>query len=378
MVLHGFDKLPTELLRLIFTKGIEDELDEYDPCSRRLKTFARIARNVCARWKALIDDPVDVSFWIARLRLEINALNFPNAEPFVKSLSRFRRQLLTSKGCDLAIGVCSPAVSTELDFGHAAPSGISLHPSMFRLMIHALDMLTPYQGQIVQMYWLGNQVDITVYLLELLVTRWKEAPRLVEIAFGQMPLPELPNLANIPCSDILPHRTAGWNRPLPITMAHLSNLTELKVPTMSWIEPAVLPPSLCHLEALYPEADSVRELYDFLTTQQHLRHHIRSISVGRMGISAEQEEVMLRSREQGHSSWKEWQNDDQLVLPALEILAFYKVPERQTIAFLGCLQCVSLQNAILHLSREVGSQRSQRWNLLEMDYLLTCASISPK
>lgn len=104
-IIRDIDILPDEILLLIFVKGCEDALDEGPPsCFRNLKDFTRSAHRVNKRWQTLINHPLNKSFWIARLFLELPHSQL-QGQPFAKQITTFRRQLLNLTWLDLVVSL---------------------------------------------------------------------------------------------------------------------------------------------------------------------------------------------------------------------------------------------------------------------------------
>jgi hypothetical protein len=329
--------LPTEIFLLIVTKGVEDELDYgYGPCFRRMKTFASVLRNVCRRSRMLIDDPVQTSFWVARLLLEVGELADKSGRTsLAKDLATSQAHLLTSEGCDLAVTfrVVTPIYSEQ--------------EVEERLMLHALRMLAPYQSQIVQFSLEGYRTDAAIYLLEQITCHWKMTRRLLEIQFtplenyGWGTISESLDHLNLTRLDMLGSRRPTWMS-LPATMVHLANLHRLEIPGVAWLNgDLILPHTLRHLKLSYVEVETFSVLYQYLAHNNLMCNHLRSISVG----------PRLRVKDEGGTTAKArptWKAEGPLIFPHLLKLLLYEAAEGQITTFIGFLFCPSLDFLSLH------------------------------
>jgi hypothetical protein len=337
--MRSIHDVPNERLLWIFTKGMEDELDySWRPCPRRLKTFASLTRNVCRHWRTLIDDPFQISFWIARstVRMSVSGTRPSNrAKSLAEGLAKFRATLFTSEKCDLSI-----------TFEVGIPSNPGQEAEL-RLMLHAVDMLTPYEQQIVQIRLEGGQTDIVAHLIER-ITRWKMAQRLVDIEF-EIDSRFLARWRNISQSQVRPDfmqlgipqsRSPTWlSLPTVASMAHFENLDRLKIPSASWLNDGlILPRTLHHLTISYVDAETLPILYQYLSNNDC--DHLRSINVGKAGVSVVEEESVSTANFARRSAWKA---KGSLILPQLLELELKEAAEGHLTSLLKCLFCPSLE-----------------------------------
>lgn len=127
---------PPEILKLIFVKGCEDELHGYifGTHARRLKKFAADSRNVCRTWGDIIDGD-SRCFWVAKAELGHDSV-INSLASVGKSLKSLSRILHGSTGADLIIKLIFRDPQTDSE------------SSKFRLFLHGLDMLIPFQNQL--------------------------------------------------------------------------------------------------------------------------------------------------------------------------------------------------------------------------------------
>jgi len=340
---NGFDKLFDPLLVLIFVKGVEEELDLTSPCFRTRKQFARLARQVCARWKALIDDHLRTSFWIARLelKLEPHYIRDPpdgttRSLAFAQSLATFRSQLLTSQGCDLAIKIDAPPFYGEPK--DISPPGWQ---TRIRLILLTMGMLTPYCDQIVQMRLTSDHMDFPLHLLELITTQWRTAPRLVEVSFTPRMIyrPVMNRLSRLALvstelDSLHVRRRRAFHPYEPAIITRLHNLDELTVPSIWWLnEELILPSTLCHLRVELAEFEvGMPKLYHFLISQSF--RFLESLSIGcnqeLTGVS--------HAAVKGLPTVEGWDPEEEVTLPSLRTLRLRGVITEHGSTFLKCLR----------------------------------------
>jgi len=382
-----FDKLPDEVILHTFIKGVEDEPDSifFSSCSRRLKTFAHLARQVCARWKVIIDNSLsNVSFWIACLVLRTDERRLDNPYPpsFAKRLTKFFRQLLASKGCDLAVKFYLPTLSVASEMANGM---LSSHTStLIRLVIHAMDMVTPYHSQVIKLHLDIDGLEILSHLLRLVATRWAKAKHLFSVTFSPRSYMDsrLRVLTGFDLSSLLGYdkiqtkASIQASQRMPLTLAHLHNLDTLTLPSGLWIEQGlVLPPDLHHLELLAAEDDTLHRLYCVLRTQiiSQSCKGLRSISIER---AVNNEPVIGTSGEQKRVKLPCGQSLDRTRLPLLHITTLKGFLEEDIRDFLGLLFCPSLEVLSLHLiepplPKEEWRSQTPLENLLMADWFQT-------
>jgi hypothetical protein len=193
------DDLPNEILLLIFIRGCEElPSDDCEFRPRDLKSFAGLSRTVNRRWKTLIDlNPNNNwSFWIARLCLDVahcpedRVSSGPlDPTPFAKRLARFIHQLLTSQGCDLEIIFILPRSNAWFT---PLPSLSRISSITLKLLLYAMEYISPYRNQISLLRVLGNQPHVHLHFLRIIKDgTWTKAPRLNELSFVQTSLPRV-------------------------------------------------------------------------------------------------------------------------------------------------------------------------------------------
>lgn len=339
----AFENLPNELLLDIFVMGCElEEEDGRRQCFRQPKEFARLARQVCLHWKALVDHPTHTFFWIARLELSVVRMvpgNSHSGPSPAQQLTIFYRTLLTSQGCDLSI-IFWGAIQVL-----GSPDRIYVTAN--RLVLYAMDMLTPYQNQITSIHLLGQDSDTCVYLLELLTSHWKDMPRLSEVTFPEnyrvMTMPELvEQTSDFGYGSLLTKRAIRMTR--PITMGHLRHLVRLTVPSALWLNgDLVLPATIRHLQVSQVVPDDLSLLRNCLHSQQFLRNNLRSINIG-YGFGEPPVEPLGKKPSRKASR--------QLKLPSLCRIEMRCFSVAEMTAFFMHLFCPSLESAELYLDPE--------------------------
>jgi len=264
-----FDKMPNEVLLHIFVKGTEDDPDPEEVGNiafRRLKPFAALTRQVCARWRIIIDyHPSYISFFFARLILRPGWLNERREITLAKQLAIFRRQLLSSGGCNLFIYLNFSDLFKE-GADHYASDVIRL---VIRLVMHAMAMLLPYHNQVAGLVFYHCPSEISIPLLKLIATRWMNASRLATVDLGVSHWKGsydmrrmIMNLFNLHVYDrILPQTSIRTSSQL--SLRHFPNLDTLIVPARLSIDGGLLLPSnLQRLTLVAPHSqDGLPKLY---------------------------------------------------------------------------------------------------------------------
>jgi hypothetical protein len=216
-----------------------------------------------------------------------------------------------------------------------------------RLVLYAIDMLAPYQSQVVKVSLIGTQVDAMAYLLERITNRWKMVRRLLKIGFiGRASGDgELHGWTTISQSLVhpsfmrlgMPQSEKPTWLSLPAKMSHLESLTQLEIPSTSWLRRGglILPHAMRHLNISYCEAETIPTLYQYLSNNNSSRNHLRSIAV--------------HGRAADGRAGRPWKFERLLIVPRLLSLFIDGVVEGQLNTFLGFLFCPSLETLDLAL-----------------------------
>jgi hypothetical protein len=279
--------LPKEIFLNILKKGCEDSLDlaSYpEPCSRRLKESACDARQVSKCWKDTIDSVStwDKSFWIARFLIKVPDKRVTtNLSYFVQDIMKLRYRLPTTQGCDICVAFVMPDCEPDEDYqadkhGEAGP----MLPFV-RLLIHAMEFISPYQNQIAVLRLEGtNQSSAYFYLWEMITNRWSSCSRLVKIALVSFGVHRVPSDSPFTFPSAQHWDNRLWATYTPInsirSLAHMHNLDTLEIPSCKWLQgKLVFPPSLSRLRVSDGNEDSYHILFHFLETHPIIRDRIK-------------------------------------------------------------------------------------------------------
>jgi len=338
-----FDRLPYEVLLRVFIKGVEgDRLGVLGSC-RRLKTFARLARQVCARWRTIIDNPPSsVSFWIAYLVLTTHYPGDRKGQSFAKQLATFHHLLLSSNGCDLAIIVNLFSLDEEMHNDISYP----YTSSIVRLAIYAMEMITPYHNQAIELGVYNVVPVVHLYLLKWVATRWTNTSRLLVVAFsGITNMPSELSLSSLPgYKKILSKTSKGVSSPL--SLARFRNLDTLTIPVGLWIKWGVLlPPYLQSLTLGISGDVTLAKLFAFLQTQINLLDSLRSIRIEKP-VDAAVKEI----DEQEEAKRPTGQLLGRINLPLLRSISLDKLPLGDVLDFLRTISCRSLESLWIELT----------------------------
>jgi len=285
MVPRTFDNLPDEVILHIFIKGCEEVSDPTIPfqeSARRRKPVVKVARQVCKRWRALIDGYPSIrskSFWAAYIKLAVRdrILRDPSDPTSAQSITTFRHQLESSKGSDLIIYFRIQLVGTFYElYDFTSPPTLAV-----RLITNAMEFMRPYHSQITTVRLQANHPRICFHLLDLIANRWDRAHRLTEITIDESTFRQPEAQTQVP--RVLGGLLGPPVIKFPVSFAHLPNLDTLVVPVTSWLtkdSSLQIPMTIDHLKIMNAHEGSLFDLYRFLTENPLLHPTIKSIILG--------------------------------------------------------------------------------------------------
>jgi len=329
------DRLPNEVLLHVFIKGVEDDRNDDRRSCRRLKAFACLARQVCARWRTIIDKaPSSVSFWIAYLVLTPHQLPGRGGQSFAKQLATFHHLLLSSNGCDLAISFNLGGLSPGMARGILNP----YTTAMLRLASYAMERIIPYHDRVIELDVFHAAPEVYTYLLRLVATCWTNTSRLLAVTFrGITNTPaELSLSSLLGYKKILPETSKGVSSSL--SLAHFCNLDTLTIPAGLWKQGLLLPPNLQRLNLKVSNDVTLAKLFAFLQTKMSSFDSLRSIRIEKEGAAAE------KINDQEQAERRTGQSLGRINLPLLHRLSLEGFLPQNVLGFLGILSCQSLES----------------------------------
>jgi len=357
-----FDRLPNEVLLHVFIKGAED--DCHDPWRggsyRRFKTFARRARQVCARWKTIIDNPPSsVSFWVTYLELTAHSSgyqgvqSFGKLQSFGKQIATFHRLLLSSYGCDLSISFNLYDLPKKLPNDRSYP----YTSPIVRLIIYAMEMITPYHDQVIELHMYHATPAVCLCMLKLVATRWTNTSRLLAVTFETIAyMPTELSLSSLPGYDKILSETSN-EVCLPLSLAHFCHLDTLMIPAGLWITWGVLmPPNLQQLHLEFSDDVALAKLFGFLQTQMNSFESLRSVKIQKVQ-DAEAEEI----EDQEQAKRPTGQLLGRINLPSLHRISLEGFLPRNVLGFLEIFSCPSLEDLYIGL---IGHEEINQSSLL--------------